>query len=52
MERACARFSGGAKSPTKGNIIWGVTVVIDAMKDSAAKASKLVVRQRPSHYIP
>jgi len=42
--------AGGAVSPTKGRISWGVTVVTEVMKERAAKAGKEVVRQSPSHW--
>jgi hypothetical protein len=50
-ESACARVAGGAMSPTKGRISWGVTVVTEVMKERAAKAGKEVVRQSPSHWV-
>jgi hypothetical protein len=48
MERAAARLLGGAKSPTKGSINWGVTVVTAVMKDIAVKTPRLEVMQRLS----
>ena len=51
IDRAWARLCGGAMSPTRGSSSCGVTVVMDATNDSAAKVSKLVVIQRASHCI-
>lgn len=47
MERAVARRPGGARSPTRGSISWGVTVVRAVMKESAAKTAKELVMQSP-----
>lgn len=47
IESADARFSGGAKSPTSGNIICGVTVVTAVMKEIPVNAAKDLVTQRP-----
>jgi hypothetical protein len=48
MERAAARLLGGARSPTRGSMSWGVTVVMEVMKDIAVKVPRSWVRQRPS----
>jgi len=42
-----ARRCGGAMSPTRGSMSWGVTVVIDVMNEMAQKAAKEWVIQRP-----
>jgi hypothetical protein len=47
IERAIARLCGGARSPTKGNIICGVTVVMAVMKEMAWKIRKSVVTHSP-----
>lgn len=44
-----ARRSGGARSPTRGSMSCGVTVVKPVRKETALKTGKEVVRQRPSH---
>lgn len=48
IERAAARRLGGARSPTRGSINWGVTVVTAVMNEIAVKTPRLVVMQRPS----
>ena len=40
----------GARSPTRGSMSCGVTVVKATMKDSARKTEKDFVRHRPSHF--
>jgi hypothetical protein len=47
IESAAARRLGGARSPTRGSMSWGVTVVMAQMKDIAVKAARLLVTQRP-----
>lgn len=49
MERAVARRWGGARSPTRGSMSWGVTVETAVMKEMARKTEKEFVIQRPSH---
>lgn len=49
-ERHAARRCGGARSPTRGSMSWGVTVVMPHMKEMPAKEEKFGVRQRASHY--
>lgn len=48
-EIAVARRCAGARSPTRGSISWGVTVVIAVMKESARKTEKDFVTHKPSH---
>ena len=48
MERAAARLFGGARSPTRGSMSCGVTVVMEVMKDIAVKVARSWVRHRPS----
>lgn len=48
MEREAARRWGGARSPTSGSMICGVTVVMETRKERAVKVRRFVVRQRPS----
>lgn len=48
MESAAARRLGGARSPTRGSMSWGVTVVTAVMKDIAVNTPRLEVRHRPS----
>ena len=50
IDRAIARLCGGARSPTRGSIICGVTVVIAVKYEMAVNAAKLVVVQRPILY--
>lgn len=47
IESEEARLSGGAKSPTSGNMICGVTVVMAVMNEIPVKVAKEVVTQRP-----
>ena len=47
MEREVARRWGGARSPTRGSISWGVTVVMEVRRERRQKRGKEVVRQRP-----
>lgn len=47
IDRAMARLCGGARSPTKGSIICGVTVVMAVKKEMTENAAKLLVVQRP-----
>lgn len=47
MERDAALLLGGARSPTKGSMSCGVTVVIAVMKEMAVKAPKSFVTQTP-----
>lgn len=44
-----ALLCAGARSPTKGNMSCGVTVVMPQMKDTAAKDSNCCVRHSASH---
>lgn len=44
-----ARREGGARSPTRGSMSCGVTVVAPQRKDMAEKEGKEVVRQRGIH---
>lgn len=46
MLRARGRRFGGASSPTRGSMIWGVTVVMAVMKETPRKTEKFEVRQR------
>lgn len=46
MERAAARREAGARSPTSGNMSWGVTVRKAQMKPTPVKTRRLVVVQR------
>lgn len=48
MERAAARRWGGARSPTKGSMSWGVTVVMETRKERAVKTLRSEVRHSPS----
>lgn len=47
IESEEARLSGGAKSPTSGNMICGVTVVMAVMNEIPVKVAKEVVTQSP-----
>lgn len=47
MERAAARRWGGARSPTRGSISWGVTVMMPVMKLMAEKTAMEEVTQSP-----
>lgn len=47
MESEEARRSGGAKSPTSGNMIWGVTVVTAVMNEIPVNVANERVTQRP-----
>lgn len=47
IESEDARLSGGAKSPTSGNMICGVTVVMAVINDIPVNVAKEVVTQRP-----
>jgi hypothetical protein len=49
MERFKPLRSGGAKSPTRGIMSWGVTVVTPQMNESARNAVNEGVTQRPIH---
>ena len=49
IEREVARLWGGARSPTRGIMSWGVTVETDVMKDMARKTGNEFVIHRPSH---
>lgn len=49
IERAVARLAGGARSPTRGSMSCGVTVVTAAMKERATKTENDPVRHSPSH---
>ena len=51
IERAVARRSLGARSPTSGIMSCGVTVVSPVMNVSARKTWKLVVTQRPTQSV-
>lgn len=51
IERAVALRCGGASSPTKGSMSWGVTVVSAVMKEKAVKTEKDLVIQRLTHCI-
>jgi len=48
MERDAARRWGGARSPTRGSMSCGVTVVTAVMKDIAVKVLRSWVTHRPS----
>jgi hypothetical protein len=48
IDRAVARLFGGARSPTRGSMSWGVTVVMETRKDIAVKTGREVVKQRMS----
>ena len=48
IERAVARRAGGARSPTRGSISWGVTVVMAVMNESAEKTAKELVIHSPT----
>ena len=47
IERAAARLCGGAKSPTRGSINCGVTVVTEQIKEIAVNVARLLVTQSP-----
>lgn len=47
IESEDARRSGGAKSPTSGNMICGVTVVMAVMEEMPVKVAKEFVTQSP-----
>lgn len=47
IEREAARLFGGARSPTKGSMSCGVTVVTAEMNEMAVKTAKLSVMQTP-----
>jgi len=47
IERAAARLCGGAKSPTRGSINCGVTVVTEQIKEIAVNVARLFVMQSP-----
>jgi hypothetical protein len=47
-ESAAARRCGGARSPTKGIMSCGVTVVTETMNDMPVKTPRSFVMQRPS----
>jgi hypothetical protein len=47
IERDAALLLGGARSPTKGSMSCGVTVVIAVIKEMAVKAPKSFVTQTP-----
>jgi hypothetical protein len=47
IESDAALLFGGAKSPTRGSISCGVTVVIAVMNEIAVKAFKFLVTQTP-----
>lgn len=47
IDNAAALLFGGAKSPTRGNISWGVTVEIATKKDIAENTVSDFVTQRP-----
>lgn len=49
MARELALRAGGARSPTRGSMSCGVTVVTPQRKDTTWKATNDVVRQRTSH---
>ncbi len=49
IESAVARLWRGARSPTRGSINCGVTVVTAVMKESAKKTEKDLVTHNPSH---
>lgn len=51
-EREVALRCAGARSPTRGSMSCGVTVVMPQMKDTAANVSKLDVRHSASHWYP
>lgn len=40
----------GARSPTRGSMSWGVTVVMPQIKDTAANVSNRDVRHNASHW--
>lgn len=46
IERDSGRLFAGASSPTSGNMIWGVTVVMDVIKLMPRKTLKFLVIQR------
>lgn len=48
IERAVARRAEGARSPTRGSINWGVTVVRAVMNESAEKTAKELVIHSPT----
>lgn len=47
IESEAARLLGGARSPTRGSMICGVTVVTAVMNDIAEKTARDLVMQRP-----
>jgi hypothetical protein len=47
IESDAALLLGGARSPTKGSMSCGVTVVIAVIKEMAVKAPKSFVTQTP-----
>ena len=47
IESDVARRFGGARSPTRGSISCGVTVVTEVRRERRQKAGKELVRQRP-----
>jgi len=49
IDMAVARLAGGARSPTRGSMSCGVTVVTAAIKERATKTENDPVRHRPSH---
>lgn len=49
IEMAVARLADGARSPTRGSMSCGVTVVTAVMKERATKTENDPVRHRPSH---
>ncbi len=51
IERAVALLCGGARSPTKGSMSWGVTVDTAVMKDMARKTENDFVMHKPSHIV-
>jgi len=47
IERAAARRLGGARSPTRGSMSCGVTVVTAVRNDMTVKTVRFFVTQRP-----
>jgi hypothetical protein len=47
IDRDAALLLGGARSPTRGSMSCGVTVVIAVMKEMAVKAPKSLVTHTP-----
>ena len=47
IDRDAALLLGGARSPTRGSISCGVTVVIAVINEMAVKAAKSFVTQTP-----